>query len=539
MSRHSLIHFAGTWKRLACTVSGVSVAALLLLLPQAKDALAASAVPVRAAAERLLRPANLLLPGTHDFWHTEGNGILDRHDHTIRIAGMNWSGLETREAVPGGLEAQDYRSILRTIQANGYNTIRIPFSNEMVEAPIIPAHIRFSNSQGPINTDLRGLTSIEILDQVVSYAGRIGLKVILDNHRSEAGSSAEESGLWYTSQYPETAWIADWTALATRYRNTSTVIGMDLRNEPHNAEKGGSCWDCGGPRDWHRAATRAGNAILAVNPRLLIFVEGVDTYAGDTYWWGGNLEGVRRSPVQLSIPNRLVYSAHEYGPTEYPQPWFNTATSSQALAEVWRRHWAFISEAGLAPVWIGEFGTPNGDADVKSQAPGSEGQWFTSLVAFLAAHPALNWTYWGINGEDRYGLLDGAYSNRPLNALKAEALASISNHVPNSSPALTASVPQPFPVTYPTTPPTFRQPGLSPTIALTSPDRSLSLQPVQLSTTLHPESAHTRNSIRRLRTHSLTPSAEESVEGSIAASIHHAVSRANQDLTRDSQPGTR
>ena len=198
---------------------------------------------------------------------------------------------------------------------------------------------------------------------------------------------------------------------------------MDLRNEPHNAATTGACWDCGGDRDWHLAAERAGNAVLRVNPKLLIFVEGVDSYEGDTYWWGGNLEGVRRSPVRLAVANRLVYSAHTYGPAEYKQPWFNEATNRGTLRAVWRRHWAYISESGLAPLWIGEFGTPNTDADVRSQEPGSEGQWFGELVQFLHEEHSIQWTYWGINGEDRYGLLDAQYRSEPANTAKAQALA--------------------------------------------------------------------------------------------------------------------
>ncbi|MEH3089991.1 MAG: cellulase family glycosylhydrolase [Microbacterium arborescens] len=54
--------------------------------------------------------------------------------------------------------------------------------------------------------------------------------------------------------------------LAARYKNEPAVIGVDLHNEPH----GSACWNCGdAARDWRAAATRAGNAVLAVNPRLL------------------------------------------------------------------------------------------------------------------------------------------------------------------------------------------------------------------------------------------------------------------------------
>ena len=93
---------------------------------------------------------------------------------------------------------------------------------------------------GPVNQALVGQTALQDLDTIIAYAGSIGLRVILDNHRSEAGNSNEANGLWYTSAYPQANWIADWKTMATRYSASTftfngnpTVIGMDLRNEPH------------------------------------------------------------------------------------------------------------------------------------------------------------------------------------------------------------------------------------------------------------------------------------------------------------------
>jgi endoglucanase len=362
------------------------------------------------------------------YWHTSGAQIYDANNVPVRIAGINWYGFETTDAVVHGLTSQDYKEILQSIQSNGYNTIRIPFSNQVIETPTASSNLNISywHNFGPINTDLQGLNSLQILDQIINYAGSIGLKVILDNHRSEAGNSAESNGLWYTSSYPESAWINDWTMLAARYANNPTVIGFDLRNEPHNAYSGGSCWDCGSStNDWHLAAERAGNAVLGVNPQLLIFVEGTDAYNNDYYWWGGNLEGVANSPVTLSVANRLVYSAHDYGPNEYQQSWFNGNTTPASLDAVWTTHWAYISQQQIAPVWLGEFGTENSDSDVQGTAAGSQGQWFQSLIAFLSANPTLNWTNWALNGEDNYGLLDSNYDPTPVDALKQSSLASI------------------------------------------------------------------------------------------------------------------
>lgn len=364
------------------------------------------------------------------YWHTDGALILDSANNPVRIAAVNWYGFETTEEAPGGLNVQDYHTILNTIKSNGYNAIRLPFSSQMVESPAIPG-IGYYGASGPINTDLAGLTSLQIMDKIIAAAGTLGLRVILDNHRSEAGSSAEANGLWYTSQYPETSWIYDWTFLAQRYLNNPTVIGMDLRNEPHSVGSGGACWGCGSlATDWRLAASRAGNAVLAINPKLLIFVEGANCFAGGCTWWGGDLAGAASYPVTLDVPNRLVYSPHEYGPNLYVQGWFNSTTTPARLQAIWYANWAYLSLRNENPVWIGEFGTTNNASDIQDTTPGSQGQWFESLTAYLAANPNLSWGYWALNGDDHYGLLDSNYDSAPASALKQQMLAGIQATAP-------------------------------------------------------------------------------------------------------------
>jgi endoglucanase len=274
-------------------------------------------------------------------WHTRGNQIL-HGDDAVRLSGVNWYGFETTTFVAHGLWAQDYKLILDAVKANGYNLIRIPFSNEMVETTPIPTALSFTNASGPINTDLQGLTSLQILDKIIHYAGSIGLFIILDNHRSEAGNSAEANGLWYTTQFPESAWLKDWAALTARYAHSPAVIGMDLRNEPHFAYNNGACWTgdtfpstAGCPKtdaahNWPAAAERAGNVILSINPRLLIFVEGTDEYNSIFTWFGGSLNGVGQFPVALRIPHKVVYSAHDYGPDLFHQTG-STATRARRV----------------------------------------------------------------------------------------------------------------------------------------------------------------------------------------------------------------
>lgn len=383
------------------------------------------------------------------YWHTSGNRIVDSNGDQVRIAGVNWYGFETSDFLVHGLWAQDYKTILNTIKSQGYNVIRIPFSNQMVESNPVPSgYTTYANGQ-PANTALVGQTALADLDTIVAYAGSIGLRIILDNHRSEAGNSNEANGLWYTSAYPQSKWIADWQALAARYsasqftfNGNPTVIGMDLRNEPHliaNGGYSGACWTGdtetngayhGCPasltsQNWPVAAEAAGNAILAINPKLLIFVEGNDCYDGTCGWQGGNLMGVGSNPVVLNVSNQLVYSAHDYGPGLYAQPWFNSSTTPSSLDEIWNKFWGTISANGAAPVWLGEFGTDNNLSDIQNTAAGSQGQWFQSLIAYLQANPSIDWTYWALNGEDSYGLLDNNYDPTPVSAQKQSMLASI------------------------------------------------------------------------------------------------------------------
>ncbi|HYD40498.1 MAG TPA: cellulase family glycosylhydrolase [Anaeromyxobacter sp.] len=369
---------------------------------------------------KLLRLAALLAPlallpaqaaAQAGYWRTSGNKILDGNGNPVRIAGINWYGFETANEVPHGLWTREYKSVLDQIKAMGFNTVRIPFSNQMLRSTTIPSISFWSN--GPINTDLQGLTPIQVMDKIIAYCGQIGLKVMLDNHRSDNGNSAQANGLWYTSAYPESQWIADWQMLTRRYLGNTTVVAMDLRNEPHlmvNGVASGACWGCGGATDWRLAAERAGNAILAINPDLLIVVEGNDSFGGSGTWWGGQLAGARDYPVRLSVANRLVYSPHDYGPVEFQQSWFNASTTQTSLEAVWERNWGWIDSQGIAPVLVGEFGTPNAAADVSSTAAGSQGQWFTALVSFMKKRPTIHWTYWALNGNDRYGLYDGTFA---------------------------------------------------------------------------------------------------------------------------------
>ncbi|MHB1684892.1 MAG: cellulase family glycosylhydrolase [Bacilli bacterium] len=371
------------------------------------------------------------------YWHTSGNQLIDASGNPVRAAGINWYGFETTDYVVHGLWSQDYHTIMNQIQQDGFNVIRLPFSLQMVQSDPVPSAISYYGTSGPINTDLQGLTALQVMDKIISYAGQLGLKVMLDCHRSAVGNSANSDGLWYNTAagYTQQNWLNDWAAMVTRYNGNSTVIAADLSNEPHTPSgsygSSGATWGTGNTAtDWRLAAETAGNEILGINPHLLIVVEGISQYPNpnSTYqatWWGGDLQGAQQYPVVLNVPNQLVYSAHDYGPSLFQQPWFNANTSYSSLVnDVWNPMWGYLYQSNTAPVWVGEFGTDNTSADIQSATPGSQGQWFSDLVQYLHNNPNMNWTYWALNGEDSYGLLNNNYVG-VANPLKLQLLQTI------------------------------------------------------------------------------------------------------------------
>jgi endoglucanase len=283
---------------------------------------------------------------------------------------------------------------------SGFNTVRLPFSNQLFDPASKPQGINYR-----LNPDLRGLQGLALMDKIIDGAGRLGLKVILDRHDTTAD---ERPQLWYTDQVPQSRWLHDWVMLAQHYRGNNTIIGADLANEPH----GPATWGDDNPAtDWRMAAERAGNAILVVNPDWLIIVEGIEQYHGDYYWWGGNLEGAGQYPVILSEPDKLVYSAHDYGPEIYDQQWFQAANFPNNLPTVWYRYWAYLQMDGIAPVLLGEFGG-------RSLGQDRAGVWQRTLVAFLYLQ-GISYTYWAWNPDsgDTGGILQDNWTTVNENKL--------------------------------------------------------------------------------------------------------------------------
>ncbi len=340
-------------------------------------------------------------------FHTEGRWVMDAENERFKFSGVNWYGFEELDYVPAGLEILHVDQISKKISSLGFNSVRLPFSIEMTlqENPVDDSVI-FANPQ------MKGMKPIEVMDSVIDSLWREGLVVILDNHSSEAVWYSLENGLWYTQDYPEESWIRSWENLTLRYKGHPGVVGFDLRNELRN----GATWGGVEGTDWRAAAIRAGEAILKIDSSKLIVVEGIN-YASD-------LRGVIERPISFSVPNRLVYSIHDYS-------WFHSEFQDyEEMKKNFDYSWGFVLEEGelwTAPVWIGEFGTCSNDLSCVQNSSVS-GYWFLNFVRYLKEND-LDWAYWPLNGTmangetrvygdlDWYGILDKTWEEVSLKEL--------------------------------------------------------------------------------------------------------------------------
>ncbi len=341
-----------------------------------------------------------------NFLSVSGNKLYDANGNEVRLTGVNWFGFETSMGYFHGLWSRDMKSMLQQIKDQGFNCIRIPWNNSMLDQTISISSFGTDAYTGvsPMNEEESTKTTpIEVLDIAIEWCQENNLKVILDNHSREADGYMNEK-LWYTDDITHEQWIEDWEMMAERYKDYDAVIAMDINNEPHGSGGEGSQWGTNDEsNDWRLAAQECGNAILAVNPNVIVMVEGVQEYDGVSYWWGGNLQGVADYPVVLSDSTKLMYSAHDYGPTVSDQDWFSDESFPDNMPDIWETYFNYLNTDGISPILIGEFGIRDQDGD--------DEVWIDKLLEFMGEQ-GLSWTYWcwNPNSGDTGGILDDDWS---------------------------------------------------------------------------------------------------------------------------------
>src|SRR5262249_43840094 len=109
--------------------------------------------------------------------HTTHGALVDATGKAVHLAGVNWAGFETQSFAPYGLDVRNYQDMLNQMAALGFNTLRLPYSNQLFAPGSAPSGVNYT-----LNPDLRGLQGAALLDKIVAGAARAGLCVLLDQH---------------------------------------------------------------------------------------------------------------------------------------------------------------------------------------------------------------------------------------------------------------------------------------------------------------------------------------------------------------------
>ncbi len=341
---------------------------------------------------------------------TQGSQIINAAGQIVRIVSVGWGGTDSSTFAPDDLNLVNYEATMKEMVAAGFNTIRIPWSDALLAASPTAGSINYT-----LNPDLQGLTSIQVLQKIVSYAGQIGLKVIFDHHNNEGEGGAQPNGLWYdvggasdgtdgagqAGTVSQQTFASDWQTFAQLWAGNSTVIGFDLANEPN-----AGTWAGPSTTSVQTMATSVGDAIQSIDPGALIIVEGPATAQAPE----GDLSDVASDPVVLTDPDKVVYSVHEYPQSVDPSTF--SGNPAQYIAQM-NNAWGYLITNDVAPVWIGEMGS--------SLATASDQLWAQTLVSYMNGDYAAeggpsptggqqgvsgDWWYWGnFQGAALDGLL--------------------------------------------------------------------------------------------------------------------------------------
>lgn len=388
-----------------------------------------------------LTVANAVDTNNDDWLHAEGSRLYDMNGNEVWLTGANWFGFNCSENCPHYLWSADADDCLTEIADRGINVIRFPIATELILSWMngTPNEVNsFSANADPaykINADFcqadgkTPVDSMQVFDIMMRKCKEHGIKAFVDIHSPHTDNSGHNYNLWYGKETADGTmvttelWIESLVWLAEKYKNDDTLIGYDLKNEPHGKGQEGDLaakWD--GSTDennWAYAATKCAEAILDVNPNALIFVEGVEqsmsgAMEGDYWgmpdrrdnspyigaWWGGNFRGAREYPiVPKQGTSQIVYSPHDYGPSVYAQTWFDKDFTEQTLLDdYWYDTWAWINAEDVAPELIGEWG---------GHMEGDNLKWMLLLRDYMIKNH-INHTFWCLNTNsgDTGGLWD-------------------------------------------------------------------------------------------------------------------------------------
>lgn len=339
------------------------------------------------------------------WYSTRGSDIIDENGKVVRITGIAWYGYETSKGVVDGLWSAGMHDVTKSIADMGFNCVRLPIAASVIHEWMDGKPQPWSKwgDSPTLNPDLVDKDNLFAFNLLLADLKKYGIKAFLDIHGIWP-DGYDQLNLWYNGSFPPEYILSALEWAADYFKEDDTMIGIDLKNEPHGGctDETGVKWDDSkDANNWKYFVETAAARIHAKNPNLLIIVEGIDCYNWQWGWWGGNLMPEADFPINLGEhQDKLVFSPHEYGPTPdgSNQAWFHDGqdlTYDGLYASHWGPMWMYIIEQKIAPILIGEWNGHPGESEKMDM-------WLAGLQQLIGLH-GLSFSYWSYWPGDMIG----------------------------------------------------------------------------------------------------------------------------------------
>ncbi|MCF8371798.1 MAG: right-handed parallel beta-helix repeat-containing protein [Bacteroidales bacterium] len=242
--------------------------------------------------------------------HKKGNIYKD--GELVNIRGVNWFSIENGKT-DLGLDKCDYVELLTLIQEQGFNTIRLVYTADIIMDNINTNSqacegIVYDSNDFPNNIDFYNTypggpkTKYEALQIIINKCYDLGINVLLSHH----GIGGNNNGsLWYEFgpyNWSEADYIETLEYVASHFTQ-SNIIGIDIINEPYEA-----LWNNSSAGNNFKAfVEKAGEAVYAEKPEWLIFAEGIQQH---------NITALENEEQGLDASVASLNPASAYGPAE-------------------------------------------------------------------------------------------------------------------------------------------------------------------------------------------------------------------------------
>ncbi|KAI3468671.1 hypothetical protein Pfo_025334 [Paulownia fortunei] len=337
---------------------------------------------------------------------TSSRWITDELTGTrVKLTCTNWAA-HLEPMLAEGLNKKPVADIARHVAQMGFNCVRLTWATYMFTryANLTVAQsfrkIGLQEAMEGIALNNPGFLNLTVVDAqraVIEELAQQGVMVVLDNHVSKpvwCCGDHDGNGFFGDKYFDAEEWLQGLAIVAKRYKDTSMVVGMSLRNELRGPLQNVSIW--------YRNIERGARTINKANPKVLVIVSGLNYDLSFTF--------LKEKPLKVNFKDKLVYEIHRYAFTAgQTKLWLNQpfTKACEMITQGIHRQAGFLVEGeNSAPLFVSEFGIKQVDMNRADSL-------FLGCFLGYLAEMDLDWSVWALQGSYyfRHGLqgLDETY----------------------------------------------------------------------------------------------------------------------------------